>query len=218
VCSLTIASQDFTGLKNTMRFKMKTMIYCAIGAAALSALYVGWTLTARSAYEAAAYKSISRDSEFEIRQYPDIKLASTSMTSPAANGEDGSFMRLFGYISGANESQQKVSMTVPVFMEAETTGESGRMGFVLPREVASSSIPAPASDQVEITTREGGQFAVLRFNGYMSQQQLETAEVRLREWIADEGLTPAGSAEFAGYDPPWAPGLLRRNEVLLRVE
>jgi hypothetical protein len=34
----------------------------------------------------------------------------------------------------------------------------------------------------------------------------------------NKALIGDGDAEFAGYDPPWTPGPLRRNEILIRLK
>jgi hypothetical protein len=34
--------------------------------------------------------------------------------------------------------------------------------------------------------------------------------------MSQKGLA-GDDVEFAGYDPPWTPGPLRRNEVLIRL-
>ncbi len=184
--------------------------------AVLGSLYVGWKLTARSAYEAASYRVVRSDGQFEVREYPELKMASTGMRS-RTGADDGSFMRLFGYISGKNQEQQSVAMTIPVFMDDANDGASGRMGFVLPQSVAESSIPHPSDDNVAIVTRHAGRFATIQFNGQMDAGSVAEAETKLRRWIDEQGLTGDERAEYAGYDPPWTPGLLRRNEVLIRL-
>lgn len=178
---------------------------------------LGWQLTARSAYEAAEYTVIESDAEFEIREYPDLMLATTDMQFEE-QGEDGSFMRLFRYISGANDGRQKVEMTVPVFMERDASSEPGQMAFVLPRDVASAGAPSPSDTAVDLKTRTGGRFAVIRFPGRLNDESAANAESKLREWMSEQELTSVGEAELAGYDPPWTPGPLRRNEVLIRLE
>jgi hypothetical protein len=195
----------------------KNMVYLSVAIVVAAVVYTGWTLTARGAYETADYSVMYSDGPFETREYPDLMMATTAMEF-ASQGDDGSFMRLFRYISGANDGDRKVTMTTPVFMESAADDTPGRMGFVIPKKVSESEIPEPASKDVRIRKRSGGQFAVIRFAGRIASASVENAEARLRNWMASRGLAADGEAEFAGYDPPWTPGPLRRNEVLIRLK
>ena len=194
----------------------KRMIYVCITTAFVGLAYFGWKLTARGAYESAEYTVLQSDGNFETRAYPDLMMATTAMVFES-KGEDGSFMRLFRYISGANENKQKVAMTTPVFMEPETQDEQGRMGFVLPKKVSEQRVPDPSNDTVQVRKRHGGRFAVFRFAGRINSDLFTHAEEELRTWIKDKGLIGNGDAELAGYDPPWTPGPFRRNEILIRL-
>lgn len=176
-----------------------------------------WSVTARAGYESAAYEVIEADGNIEIREYPDLVLASTE-SNIEARGNDGSFMRLFGYISGKNESRQKIEMTTPVFMEPGNLESKGKMSFVLPAEVVEAGVPVPKAADVTILKRAGGRFAVIRFSGVMDSQKAEANEAKLRAWLKARGLSNEGTAERAGYDPPFTPGPLRRNEVLIRLK
>ena len=98
-------------------------IGCLVVLAALA-----WSVTARAGYESAPYEVIESDGNIEIREYPDLVLASTEAKFDA-RGNDGSFMRLFRYISGNNESDQKIEMTTPVFMEPRQPGIEGPDGL-----------------------------------------------------------------------------------------
>ncbi|MDB4439710.1 heme-binding protein [Planctomicrobium sp.] len=175
-----------------------------------------WNVTARAGYESAQYEVVEKDSNIEIRQYPDLMLASTESNSEAP-GRDGSFMRLFGYISGANESDQKIEMTTPVFMEKGDEKSNSKMGFVIPQDVATAGAPKPKGAEVSIRKREGGRFAVIRFSGRMNTDLVKNQEAKLRSWLESRGLEGEESAETAGYDPPFTPGPLRRNEVIIRL-
>ena len=196
---------------------VRRMIYLSIVIVIIVLAYSAWKLTARSAYESAENAVLESDSPFETREYPDLQMATTD-TQFEAQGNDGSFMRLFRYISGANEQEQKVAMTTPVFMEPEADGTQGQMGFVIPKHVAEQRVPEPTSEQVHIRTRAGGRFAVIRFAGRMNRETVVNAEEQLRTWMKKKGLVGDGDAELAGYDPPWTPGLFRRNEVLVRLK
>lgn len=176
-----------------------------------------WTVTARAGYESAPYKVIESDGSIEIREYPDLVLASTE-SQFSARGNDGSFMRLFRYISGDNAAGQKIAMTTPVFMEPDRDTVKGKMGFVMPREVAEAGAPDPKASNVAISKREGGRFAVIRFSGVMDTKKADDQEAKLRAWLLARGLEGEAIAERAGYDPPFTPGFLRRNEVLIRLK
>ena len=179
--------------------------------------YLGWKLTARGAYESAEFKVIKSDGLFSIREYPDLMMATTS-TRFSSQGDDGSFMRLFRYISGSNDRQQKVAMTTPVFMNPEDSNSQGRMGFVIPRKINVQDVPSPTDDQVKLERRQGGSYAAIRFNGRINNESLRRSTEKLRDWMTKHQIEGEEPIEFAGYDPPWTPGPFRRNEVLIRLK
>ena len=129
-------------------------------------------------------------------------------------------MKLFSYISGANETKQKISMTTPVFMENDKEESAVQMGFVMPKDIAVGGVPAPIGEGVDVRKRVGGRFAVLRFSGQLTTKSAKESEAKLRTWMATKGLFADDSSgvETAGYDPPFTPGPLRRNEVLIRLK
>jgi hypothetical protein len=174
-------------------------------------------LTTRAGYESAAYEVIESDGKFEIREYPDLVLVATD-SKMDSQGRDGSFMRLFRYISGANEAEQKIAMTTPVFMGGEIGEADGSMGFVVPKEVAAKGAPAPKGEDVELRVRKGGRFAVIRFSGQLDSELAQEKEAELRRWMGRRGVEGKASAEAAGYDPPFTPASLRRNEILIRLK
>lgn len=98
-----------------------------------------------------------------------------------------------------------------------------QMGFVMPQDVAAQGVPKPTGQQVDVRKRAGGRFAVVRFSGQLTTTQSKDAEAKLRAWMETQGLVaadsqPGGGLETAGYDPPFTPGPLRRNEVLIRLK
>jgi hypothetical protein len=201
--------------------KRKTMIYLSVTAIFVLAGIFAWNTMTRAAYESAEYKVVESDGKFEVREYPDLMLVATT-TKLDAQGRDGSFMKLFRYISGANESVKKISMTTPVFMENAKEESAVQMGFVMPKDIAVEGVPAPTGEGVEVRKRVGGRFAVLRFSGQLTTKSAEESETKLRTWMATKGLAAvsfeSSGVETAGYDPPFTPGPLRRNEVLIRLK
>jgi hypothetical protein len=160
------------------------------------------------ATETPDYKVLVPDGKFEVRDYPALTLVRT------ASG-DGDFMRLFRYISGGNEEDQKIAMTAPVLMKDEG-GKTG-MSFIVPRDVAAGKVPVPTDAAVTMDDLPAGHFAVYRYSGGRSQANEEEALGKLRAWVDKRRLEVEGEPLFAYYDPPWIPTFLRRNEVMLRV-
>ncbi len=183
---------------------MKTSIL--VGAAVVVICFVLASCgTSRSGYETARYDVLRTDGAFELRKYPELKVAATSEGSG-----NGSFMRLFRYIQGANEKQEKLAMTTPVFMEA------GEMRFVVP-EKNKAAAPKPGSDKVMVKEIPARTVAAYRFSGRQSERREKSALEKLQLWSKANKMEPKGEPFFAYYDPPWTLGPFRRNEVLIPV-
>ncbi len=173
---------------------------------------VAFVLTA-TAFQAMAtetpdYKVLSQDGKFEVREYPALTLVRT------ASG-DGDFMRLFRYISGSNEAEQKIAMTAPVLMKHQ--GGNTGMSFIVPKDVAAKEVPAPKDTAVQMDSLPAGQFAVYRYSGGRNEANEQEALGKLRGWVDRKKLEVTGDPLFGYYDPPWIPTFLRRNEVMLRI-
>lgn len=173
-------------------------------------LFCAGCAAVRAGYASAPYKTLRREGDFELRDYPALTLAETSLRE-----SDGSFMRLFHFIGGQNAAKQRIAMTTPVIMGG--TGTNATMAFVMPASASESSIPQPTEPAVVIKTLPSGTFAVLRFSGRRNQANEANAVNRLAGWLAQEKLSPIESPLFAYFDPPWTPAFLCRNEVMFRL-
>ena len=160
------------------------------------------------AIETPDYKVVSTDGKFQVRDYPAMTVARTAMG-------DGDFMRLFRYISGGNEAEQKIAMTAPVLVQHK--GEESGMSFVVPREVAAAKAPAPKAAEVSVDTMPAARFAVFTYSGLRTDKNEADALGKLRVWMEKKNLKAEGEPVFAYYDPPWTLPFMRRNEVMLRV-
>jgi len=182
----------------------------------LTGLLTGITLLgligcARATYETPDYKVVSMEKPFEIRDYP----ALTIVTAPMPHrGNDGAFMKLFRFISGKNDRSEKIAMTTPVLMSGT---ESGSMSFIVPKNVASEGAPAPSNPELNLSTKPAARYAVIRFSGSTSPKLAEEKAAKLADWVKTKGLHPESTPLFAYYNPPWTPGFMRRNEVLIRI-
>jgi DNA gyrase inhibitor GyrI len=171
--------------------------------------------TSRTAYESAPYQVVRKDDYFEVRDYPALTVIETPM-SPTSNSADGSFMRLFRFITGQNVAKQKIPMTTPVFMSGK--GAEATMSFVLPATFSTEKAPQPLDRTVKVQVLPAGRFAVLRFSGGRSSQLESESLAKLKAWVEEQRLGGSPTPIYAYFDPPWTPGFMRRNEVMLRIE
>jgi DNA gyrase inhibitor GyrI len=153
--------------------------------------------------------------KFEVRDYPALTVVETPVAR-SSNGSDGSFNRLFRFITGANDTRQKISMTTPVFMSGDETNAT--MAFVMPAKMKSRDVPTPSDRAVTVRELPSGRFAVLRFSGGRSTEKEAAMLERLRAWMREEHLNEVSAPVYGYFDPPWTPAFLRRNEVMLRTE
>ena len=171
--------------------------------------------TSRAGYESAPCQVVRSSGKFELRDYPALTVVETPMTR-TGNNADGSFMRLFRFITGGNEAKQKIAMTTPVFMSGSDSNAT--MAFVLPAKLKSDTVPKPTDGSLTVRELPAGRFAVLRFRGGRNAKNEAAALQWLKDWMTTQGLSVLSPPVFAYFDPPWTPGFLRRNEVMLRTE
>ena len=168
--------------------------------------------------ETIPYEITDKTGEIEFRQYPPLVLATVN------NSENNSgFNLLFDYISGNNNPHANIAMTAPVItsqqiaMTAPVISSAGSMSFVMPAGKTREEIPDPLDSHVTITTIPGRELAVVRFNGYASQKDVDAATSQQLDGLANAHITLVGQPFLMQYDPPWTPGFLRRNEVAIEI-
>ena len=183
-------------------------------AVAAALILVGCQAT-RAGYESAPYRVVRSDGKFQLRDYPALTVVETTMTR-SGNDTDGSFNRLFGFITGRNEAKQKIAMTTPVFMSGNESNAT--MAFVMPTKLKVGDVPKPADNTVSVRELPAGRFAVLRYSGGRNAEKEAETLGRLKTWMASEGLGVSSSPVYGYFDPPWTPAFLRRNEVMRRSE
>lgn len=154
--------------------------------------------------------------DVEIRRYPDYVLVQVAVDGEFDRAGNSAFRPLFGYITGSNEASKKFEMTAPVLQEQ--VGETSHVvSFVLPEGVDATSIPLPKDATVTTRAVPGHDAAALRFRGGWSEKSFSQHAAELRTKVASAGLDAVGDVYFARFDPPWMPGLLKHNEVLLAL-
>jgi effector-binding domain-containing protein len=180
--------------------------------------------------ETPKYSVIRKDHEIEIRRYPAIIQAEVMVDEVKYQSAIGKgFNVLAGYIFGNNVSKQKIEMTSPVQASQSekiamttpvtVTGESNfTVAFIMPSVYTLETLPQPKDNRVHLKQIPARTLAAIRFSGYFQQDSIQKNEQRLRHWLQEQGLEPEGDFIVAGYNPPWVPGFLAHNEVMIQVK
>jgi hypothetical protein len=160
------------------------------------------------------YRVIKKLGEVEIREYPSLILAQTSLKKSDYDQEGSNgFRTVAGYIFGGNQSQQKIAMTAPVIMKM---GDSASMSFVMPIEYNMQDLPTPSNNQVKLIQENSKILAVIRFGGYSSTDKIKKYADQLYSELKSNKLETRGELLFMGYNAPWDV-TNRRNEVAIEL-
>jgi hypothetical protein len=187
---------------------------------------------AAMSYEQPDYTVMYTDGNIEYRQYEPYLVSETLIEN--TNGSKGAgnegFRRLFKYITGANQSQSKISMTAPVAqspsekismtvpVQQAASAEGWRVSFMLPSEYTFATAPVPSDPRVYVREVPGSLMAVLRFSGRWTEKNYVRYQAKLEESIEAESIQAIGQMQRAAYNAPFSLPFLRRNEVMVAVD
>ncbi len=162
------------------------------------------------ANEEAKYDVVKSNEIYEIRKYSD-RLAVQALNT----NQNNSFRKLFNYISGDNETNEEIKMTIPV-TQMEKKGNM-TMQFYLPSKFNKDNIPNPLRPDVEIINIVGGYYAVVRYSGRASDKNFIKHQEILENELKKDNISIVGPAIKATYNGPFTLPMLRRNEAMFEV-
>ena len=164
--------------------------------------------------ETPQYKVIKNIGEVEIRQYPKMIVAQTTLRDTAMDKSmNNGFRTIAGYIFGGNDSNQKIAMTAPVVMKM---GDTATMYFVMPKQYKKDELPKPSSNKVKILEEGEKTLAVITYSGFSSAEKVETYRQKLATILNQQNIKTVGPFMYMGYNAPWDI-IKRRNEVAVEV-
>ena len=163
------------------------------------------------------YTVLKRYPELELRQYPVGMQIETEVGGDFINAGSIGFRPLVNFISGNNKDRKSIAMTAPVIQESVATGRH-KVRFVMPKEMNQSTTPSPADSRVEVIEVPSHLAAARAFGGSWNKDKFQKEGDKLLEEVAKAGLIPEGNLYWSRFDPPWKPGFLKHNEVLIRIK
>jgi len=164
------------------------------------------------AIEHAAYKVITKEGDFEIRQY-DPMIAAISVETDLI-GSSG-FNTLFDYINGSNQQSMKLAMTTPVLNNLSE--KQMTTAFIMPKQYSIDALPKPLNPEVQLKEIPVRRVAAIIFSGNVNSTKIDEKKNELLDWLREKHISSTGLVELARYNPPFIPGFIKHNELLIEV-
>ena len=201
-----------------------------LAAAAVILIWSIWGYVSSSA-EQAEYSVLEKKADYEVRLYPSHIVAETTVRGPYRDALNRGFRIVAGYIFGGNAKKESIAMTAPVVEQkagqliamtapviANIDGELHTIAFGMPREYTLETLPVPTDPRVKIVTIPERKMAIMRFSWFRTDDRVQSKKRELIAAIKRDNVEIKGEPQYAGYDAPWTPPWMTRNEVIVEIE
>lgn len=181
--------------------------------------------------ESAKYEVIEKRKGYEIRMYYPQILAQTKVKGEYEYALNQGFRILAKYIFGNNIKKESIAMTSPVIEDknrseniAMTTpvisnveGDYHTVSFGMPKKYNLNTLPKPVDNRIEIVEIGEKKMAVIRFSWFRTYTRVKAKKDLLIDLLKKDNIKVIGEVKYAGYNAPWTPPFMVRNEVLVEI-
>jgi effector-binding domain-containing protein len=183
-----------------------------------------------SRVENTPYSVLESKKDYEIRLYPAHIVAQTIVKGSYNEALNVGFRIVAGYIFGGNTKKERIAMTSPVMEKgsesiamtapvmATVEGESHIIAFGMPLSYTLNTLPTPTDSRVQIVTIPEMKMAVIRFSWFRTDARVQSKKQQLLDELKKDSVTVVGEPQYAGYNAPWTPPWMTRNEVLVEIK
>ena len=159
-------------------------------------------------------------SDFEIREYLPCVIAEVRVSADYSSASSAAFGSLFNYISQGNKSSQKIAMTAPVIaahQEDSPDDNEWFVSFVMPSGSSYGQLPHPNDPRVKLRELGTETCIAMSFRGRATQELIKQKTAQLRAAAARENLALSSETRICRFDPPFKPGFMHYNEIVIPV-
>ncbi len=185
-----------------------------------------------SRVEHTEYSVVSVRKGYEIRVYPEHIVAQATVSGTYKEALSQGFRIVAGYIFGGNTKKESIAMTAPVIERgsasepiamtapvlATVEGESHIIAFGMPRSYTLETLPTPNDSRVHLVLIPEKKMAAIRFSWFRSDARVQSKKQELLAALGKDEVSVVGEPQYAGYNAPWTPPWMTRNEVLIEVK
>ncbi len=154
---------------------------------------------------------------FQLREYEPCVLAEVTINSEYDSASNRAFGTLFNYIAKGNSTSTKIAMTAPVIAATSESLDSTKwhISFVMPAGSTRQDMPDPNNSSVVLREISQEKCLALSFRGRGSKELWQKKEEELRSLAKREGIALSEEVRICRFDPPFKPGFLHYNEVVI---
>jgi hypothetical protein len=193
---------------------MKVLFFTLLAMVVLGGLVALFASFKYGNIETPRYTVVKTIGSIEIRQYPKMVVAQTTLPNVTMDKSMSSgFRTIAGYIFGGNTNNQKIAMTAPVVVKMADTAT---MYFVMPGQYKKDDLPKPNSNSVQLLEEGEKTLAVITYSGYSSEEKIALHRNQLQSQLLQHNIKTVGPFLYMGYNAPWDV-INRRNEVAIQV-
>ena len=167
------------------------------------------------------FKTLNTYKDFELREYQPCVIAEVKVSAQYSNATSAAFASLFKYISKGNKGSEKIAMTAPVI--AAQKGKQANenewfVSFVMPSGSKFGHLPHPNDPQVILRELDAQTCIAASFRGRATQEVADKKIQELRAAAAKENIALSEETRICRFDPPFKPGFLQYNEIVIPVK
>jgi len=158
--------------------------------------------------------------DFEVRKYSPCVLAEVKVSADYSSAAGLAFNSLFQYISKSNKQSEKIAMTAPVISARKANKaeeDEWFVSFVMPSGSTFGHLPHPNDSRVILRELDAETCIATSFRGRATEEVSRAKVVFLCAAAARENVALSDETRICRFDPPFKPGFMQYNEVVIPV-
>jgi hypothetical protein len=158
---------------------------------------------------------------FEVREYLPCSLAEVKVSADYSSAGSVAFRCLFGYISQGNQRSEKIAMTAPVISAQKAdkaADDEWFVSFVMPAGSTVADLPDPNDPRVVLRQLDAESCIAASFRGRANEDVVKRKVAELRALAAQENIVLSSETRICRFDPPFKPGILQYNEIVIPIQ
>ena len=155
---------------------------------------------------------------FEIREYAPCVIAEVKTSAKYSDAANSAFGSLFSYISKGNKTEAKIAMTAPVITAQRFDNRSEDewfVSFVMPAGSTLADMPLPINSRVILRELSAEICVAASFRGKATTALSAKKIAELRAAAEKENVALSDETRIARFDPPFKPGFMQYNEIVI---